>query len=37
MLRAELEFQLKELEEKVFFSSLLKLFIQEGSTKASGL
>lgn len=33
MLKAELEFHLGELEEKVFFSSLLKIFIQEGMYK----
>jgi len=33
MLRAELEYQLGELQEKVFFSSLLKIFIQDGMYK----
>jgi len=33
ILKAELEFHLGELEEKVFFSSLLKLFIQDGMYK----
>ncbi|MBK7213628.1 MAG: DNA gyrase/topoisomerase IV subunit A [Bacteroidales bacterium] len=33
LLKDELEFQLSELEEKVFFGSLLKIFIQEGMYK----
>jgi topoisomerase-4 subunit A len=33
ILKTELEFQLGELEEKVFFSSLLKIFIQDGMYK----
>jgi topoisomerase-4 subunit A len=33
MLKTELEYQLGELEEKVFFNSLLKIFIQEGMYK----
>ncbi|OOQ60065.1 DNA gyrase/topoisomerase IV subunit A [Mucilaginibacter pedocola] len=33
LLRQELEIKLKELMEKIFFSSLLKIFIQEGMYK----
>jgi len=33
LLRQELEIRLKELMEKIFFSSLLKIFIQEGMYK----
>jgi topoisomerase-4 subunit A len=33
LLKMELEIKLKELMEKIFFSSLLKLFIQEGMYK----
>ena len=33
MLREELEFHLGELEEKVFFSSLLRIFIEDGMYK----
>lgn len=33
LLRQELEIRLKELQEKIFFSSLLKIFIQEGMYK----
>src|SRR5690606_4029793 len=35
LLRQELEIRLKELMEKIFFSSLLKIFIQEGMYKHS--
>ena len=34
LLRRELEIRLNELKEKIFFSSLLKIFIQEGMYKA---
>ena len=33
LLKQELEIRLKELQEKIFFSSLLKIFIQEGMYK----
>jgi topoisomerase-4 subunit A len=33
LLKMELEIRLKELMEKIFFSSLLKIFIQEGMYK----
>src|SRR5690606_13063843 len=33
LLKQELESRLKELQEKIFFSSLLKIFIQEGMYK----
>lgn len=33
LLKKELEIKLKELQEKIFFSSLLKIFIQEGMYK----
>jgi topoisomerase-4 subunit A len=33
LLKQELEIKLKELMEKIFFSSLLKIFIQEGMYK----
>ena len=33
LLRQELEIRLKELQEKIFFSNLLKIFIQEGMYK----
>ncbi len=33
LLRQELEIELKDLQEKAFFSSLLKIFIQEGMYK----
>lgn len=33
LLKLELEIRLKELQEKIFFSSLLKIFIQEGMYK----
>jgi topoisomerase-4 subunit A len=33
LLKKELEIRLSELEEKIFFSSLLKIFIQEGMYK----
>eukprot|EP01132_Coremiostelium_polycephalum_P016695 gene16695-20053_t len=33
LLKQELEIRLNELEEKIFFSSLLKIFIQEGMYK----
>ncbi len=33
LLKKELEIRLKELEEKIFFSSLLRIFIQEGMYK----
>lgn len=33
LLRQELEIRLRELQEKIFFSSLLKIFIQEGMYK----
>jgi topoisomerase IV subunit A len=33
LLRMELEIRLQELKEKIFFSSLLKIFIQEGMYK----
>jgi topoisomerase-4 subunit A len=32
LLKQELDIKLKELMEKIFFSSLLKIFIQEGCT-----
>src|SRR5690606_8646895 len=35
LLKQELEIRLKELMEKIFFSSLLKIFIQEGMYKHS--
>lgn len=35
LLKEELEIRLKELQEKIFFSSLLKIFIQEGMYKHS--
>jgi len=35
LLKIELEIKLKELMEKIFFSSLLKIFIQEGMYKHS--
>ncbi|NCD71479.1 DNA gyrase/topoisomerase IV subunit A [Mucilaginibacter agri] len=35
LLKQELEIRLKELMEKIFFSSLLKIFIQEGMYKNS--
>ncbi len=35
LLKMELEIRLKELMEKIFFSSLLKIFIQEGMYKNS--
>ncbi|MEJ5964116.1 DNA gyrase/topoisomerase IV subunit A [Pedobacter immunditicola] len=36
LLKKELEIRLNELEEKIFFSSLLKIFIQEGMYKNQG-
>ncbi|GGH20990.1 DNA gyrase/topoisomerase IV subunit A [Mucilaginibacter phyllosphaerae] len=36
LLKQELEIKLKELMEKIFFSSLLKIFIQEGMYKHPG-
>jgi topoisomerase-4 subunit A len=36
LLKQELEIRLNELEEKIFFSSLLKIFIQEGMYKNKG-
>ena len=36
LLKMELEIRLKELMEKIFFSSLLKIFIQEGMYKDPG-
>ena len=36
LLKQELEIRLNELQEKIFFSSLLKIFIQEGMYKNKG-
>ena len=36
LLKLELEIRLNELEEKIFFSSLLRIFIQEGMYKDHG-
>lgn len=36
LLKQELEIRLNELEEKIFFSSLLRIFIQEGMYKDKG-